>query len=62
MITIIYSTHKDKEYNDKFKNHLLKTVGVPNPQILEYENHNQYSLSNVLLIIYSLSTLLLLII
>ena len=38
MITIIYSTHKDKEYNDKFKNHLLKTVGVPNPQILEYEN------------------------
>jgi GT2 family glycosyltransferase len=47
MITIIYSTHKDKEYNDKFKNHLLKTVGLPNPQILEYENHNQYSLSNV---------------
>lgn len=47
MITIIYSTHKDKEYNDKFKNHLLRTVGLPNPQILEYENHNQYSLSNV---------------
>jgi GT2 family glycosyltransferase len=47
MITIVYSTHKDKEYNDKFKKHLLDTVGVKNPQILEYENHNQYSLSNV---------------
>ena len=47
MITVIYSTHKDKEYNVKFKKHLLDTIGVKNPQILEYENHNQYSLSNV---------------
>lgn len=47
MITIIYSTHKDSEYNNKFRQHLLQTIGVPNPQILEYENHNQYSLSNV---------------
>jgi GT2 family glycosyltransferase len=47
MITIIYSTHKDQEYNDKFKKHLLDTIGVKDPQILQYENHNQYSLSNV---------------
>ena len=47
MITVIYSTHKDKDYNDKFKKHILDTIGVKNPQILEYENHNQYSLSNV---------------
>ena len=47
MITVIYSTHKDKGYNDKFKKHLLDTIGVKDPQILEYENHNQFSLSNV---------------
>lgn len=47
MISVIYSTHKDQEYNNKFRQHLLQTVGVKNVQILEYENHNQYSLSNV---------------
>ena len=47
MITIIYSTHKDQEYNNKFRQHLLQTVGVKDPQILEYENHNEHSLSNV---------------
>jgi len=47
MITVIYSTHKDKNYNDKFKQHLLQTVGVKNVQILEFVNHNQYSLSEV---------------
>ena len=47
MITIIYSTHKDEIYNNKFKQHLLQTVGVKDVQILEYENYNQYSLSNV---------------
>ena len=47
MITIIYSTHKDSEYNNKFRQHLLQTVGVKDPQILEYENHNEYSLSEI---------------
>lgn len=47
MITIIYSTHKDKEYNDKFKTHLLNSVGFDNVQILEYQNNNQYSLAQV---------------
>jgi len=47
MITIIYSTHKDSEYNSKFKQHLLDTVGLIDVQILEYENNNQYSLSEI---------------
>ena len=47
MITVIYSTHKDENYNNKFKQHLLQTVGVKDVQILEYVNHNQYSLSQV---------------
>lgn len=45
MITIIYSTHKDTEYNNKFRQHLLHTVGVKNPQILEYVNNNEFPLS-----------------
>jgi GT2 family glycosyltransferase len=47
MITIIYSTHRDKEYNEKFKNHLLTSVGLNDVQILEYQNNNQYSLAEV---------------
>lgn len=47
MITIIYSTHKDSNYNLNFKQHLEQTVGLENIQILEYENHNQYSLSEI---------------
>jgi|LakMenE18May11ns_1017448.scaffolds.fasta_scaffold9916855_2 GT2 family glycosyltransferase len=47
MITVIYSTHKDVEYNNKFKNHLKNTCGVEDIQILEYINHNKFSLSQV---------------
>jgi GT2 family glycosyltransferase len=47
MITIIYSTHKDSTYNNKFKQHLLQSVGLKDVQILEYQNNNQYSLSQV---------------
>lgn len=47
MITIIYSTHKDSDYNQKFRQHLSNTVGVKDVQILEYQNNNQYSLSEV---------------
>ena len=47
MITIIYSTHKDSVYNEIFKKHLIDTIGVKNPQILEYVNHNQFSLSEL---------------
>ena len=47
MITIIYSTHKDKEYNDKFNDHLILTSGLQGVQILPYVNHNEYSLSEL---------------
>lgn len=47
MITIIYSTHKTKEYNQEFKNHLLQTVGLKNVQILEYINNNEFSLAEI---------------
>ena len=47
MITVVYSTHKDETYNNKFKQHLLETVGLKNVQILEYTNYNQYSLTEV---------------
>jgi glycosyltransferase involved in cell wall biosynthesis len=47
MITIVYSTHKDEAYNNKFRQHLLQTVGLKNTQILEYSNFNQYSLTEV---------------
>ena len=40
MITVIYSTHKDSEYNKKFKKHILESIGVKNHQILEVENRN----------------------
>ena len=38
MITVIYSTHKDKNYNEKFKQHLSSTSGIKNLEILEFEN------------------------
>jgi len=47
MITIVYSTHKDLQYNENFKQHLSKSVGLRGVQILEYENKNQYSLAEV---------------
>jgi GT2 family glycosyltransferase len=45
MITIVYSTHKDEIYNNKFKEHLTSTVGLPDVQILQYINKNEFSLS-----------------
>lgn len=47
MISIIYSTHKSSDYNRQFKDHLLKSVGLKNVQILEYVNMNEYSLSQI---------------
>jgi GT2 family glycosyltransferase len=47
MITIVYSTHKDEEYNKKFKQHILDSVGLKDVQIIEFINHNTHSLSQV---------------
>ncbi len=47
MITIVYSTHKDENYNKKFKQHILDSVGLKDVQIIEFINHNTHSLSQV---------------
>jgi GT2 family glycosyltransferase len=44
MITIGYSTKKE---NSNFTEYLKKTCGLKDVQILEYQNNNQYSLSEV---------------
>jgi len=47
MITVIYSTHKDEEYNKNFKEHIQKTIGIKEFEILEYKNNNEFSLSQI---------------
>jgi GT2 family glycosyltransferase len=47
MITVIYSTHKDENYNQNFRTKLSEISGVKDIQILEYVNHNQYSLAEI---------------
>jgi hypothetical protein len=47
MITVIYSTHKDEVYNKNFNDHLVKSVGLKDVQILQYQNNNQFSLSQI---------------
>lgn len=47
MITIVYSTHKDNQFNSKFRKHLEKTVGLDNIQVLEYQNNNEFSLAQI---------------
>lgn len=47
MITIIYSTHKDKQYNESFRNDIIKTSGLNDIQILEYINNDMYSLASI---------------
>jgi GT2 family glycosyltransferase len=47
MITIVYSTHKNPEYNEKFRQQLLDKVGLKDVQILEYTNFRQYSLAEL---------------
>lgn len=47
MISVIYSTHKDTTYNSNFKQHLAKSIGIKDFEILEFQNNNQYSLAEV---------------
>lgn len=47
MITIVYSTQKDAEYNNEFRTHLLDNCGLANPQIIEFVNNGEYSLSEL---------------
>jgi GT2 family glycosyltransferase len=47
MITIIYSTNKDENYNLSFESHLNKTSGLNNIQIIKFVNHDEFSLSHL---------------
>lgn len=47
MITIIFSTRKNKSEIEKFKFHLTKTIGIKDFEILDYENFNEFSLSEI---------------
>lgn len=47
MISVVYSTHKDEKYNEDFKSHLRKTIGIKDFQIIEYKNFNEFSLAQV---------------
>lgn len=46
-ISIVVSSHLSEEENNKFKTHLLKTIGLKNPEILIYQNFNEYSLTEI---------------
>jgi GT2 family glycosyltransferase len=46
-ISIVISSHLSKDENNKFESHLRKTIGLKNPEILIYENFNQYSLTEI---------------
>ena len=46
-ISIVISSHLSKEENKKFEIHLKNTIGLKNPEILIYENFNQYSLTEI---------------
>ena len=43
MITVVYSTHKDFNYNQEFKSHLSKPIGVKDFEILatNYRTHKK---------------------
>lgn len=45
-IVVIFSSHLSDEENKKFKEHVSTTIGY-NHEVICYENHNQYSLSEI---------------
>lgn len=47
MITVIYSTHRDITTNKIFKQHIEKTIGINDYEILEFQNNNEYSLAQI---------------
>lgn len=46
-ISIVISSHSTEKENDKLKQHIKNTIGIKNPEILLYENFNQYSLTEI---------------
>jgi hypothetical protein len=46
-IAVVFSSHLSDEENQKFTNHILKTIGIDNVSVSCYKNLNQFSLSEV---------------
>jgi GT2 family glycosyltransferase len=46
-LSIVVSSHLSKEENNKFEKHIKDTIGLTNPEILIYENFNEYSLTEI---------------
>ena len=47
MITIVYSSNNDETKNSIFEDHLKKSIGVSEYEILKYKNFNEFSLAQV---------------
>lgn len=46
MLTIVYSSHKGKDHDNAFNEHISKTIGTSH-RIVGYENMNEFSLTEV---------------
>lgn len=46
-IIVVYSSHLSYEENAKFTEHIKDTIGVKEHKVVCYENHNEYSLSEL---------------
>lgn len=47
MLSIVFSTKKEKSEIDSFKNHLINSIGLKEFEILCYTNKNEYSLTEI---------------
>lgn len=47
MITIVYSSNNDENKNSIFEDHLKKSIGIKEYEILKYRNFNEFSLAQV---------------
>lgn len=47
MITIVYSSNNDENKNSIFEDHLKKSIGIKEYEILKYRNFNEFSLRQV---------------
>lgn len=49
MLTIVYSSHKGQDFNNKFSEYLIKSSGLDTKkiQVLAYENYDEFSLTKI---------------
>jgi GT2 family glycosyltransferase len=46
-ISVVVSSHLSDQENSKFTQHIKNTIGIVNPEIIIYENFNEYSLTEI---------------